>query len=250
MNILLANDDGYNAEGILTLYNVLNKDHNVYLCAPLTQKSAASHSVTLFKSMEIKEVEGGYAVDGTPVDCVKVALFGVYKDINFDLVISGINNGSNMGDDIFYSGTVAVAREGLINKIPGLACSMDRPSNLANLQAASRFINSMISKFSKDLLKEKFILNINFPSSDNFSGARITHLGNRLYNETIYMEENDGIKYASIVGDGVAFLHNEGSDLNCIDGGHISITPLKNEYFAPPIINQLDEIIIEMEKLL
>ncbi|MCP4176711.1 MAG: 5'/3'-nucleotidase SurE [bacterium] len=250
MNILLANDDGYDAEGILTLYNILKNEHNVYLCAPLTQKSASSHSITLFKPMEFKEVEGGYAVDGTPVDCVKVALFGVCKDINFDLVISGINNGSNMGDDIFYSGTVAVAREGLINKIPALACSMDRPVNSNNLMAASRFINEMIGKFSDDFLKEKFILNINFPSSDKFIGARITHLGNRLYNETIYVEENNGIKYASIVGDGVAFQNNEGSDLNCVDGGHISITPLKNEYFAPPIINQLDEIIIEMEELL
>ena len=125
MNILLTNDDGYNAEGLQTLLKKLidKTNYNIKVCAPLDQKSAVGHGVTLFKPMKYIEIENGYAVNGTPADCIKTAVWGFYKNIKFDLVVSGINKGINMGHDIFYSGTVAGAREGLINNISGIACS-------------------------------------------------------------------------------------------------------------------------------
>ncbi len=239
MKILLTNDDGYNSDGIQALYKVLSIDHDVFFAAPLTQKSSAGHAVSLFKPMKLKKITDGYAIDGTPADCVKVALFGLYKDIKFDLVVSGINNGANMGCDIFYSGTVAAAREGLLNDIPGIACSMQRLGEDKDYYAAANFINSLIAKLFGSILKEQIVLNINFPLGGVYDNVKVTHLGKRVYNDTIYFEEKGNDKFASIVGDCVSFLHCKGSDLNCVDEGGVSITPLSNEYFVPHVVDDL-----------
>ena len=247
MNILLTNDDGYNSEGIQALYKVLSKEHNVMFSAPLTEKSAAGHGVSLFKPMKYKDITDGYALDGTPADCVKVALFGLYKEVKFDLVVSGINNGSNMGDDIFYSGTVAAAREGLLNGIPGIACSIERKTGeKQNYTLAAEFICRLINKTSENILKQQIVLNVNFPLQGNYDKIKITHLGKRVYNDTIHFEEKNDEKYASIIGDHLSFLHCEGSDLNCVDEGNVSITPLSNEYFVPEIVDELKELVIDV----
>ena len=243
MNILLTNDDGYNSIGIEALHRVLSKDYNVFLAAPLTQKSAAGHSISLSKPMKLKEIIGGYAIDGTPADCIKVALYGLYKDMKFDLVVSGINDGPNMGCDIFYSGTVAGAREGLLNEIPGIACSMQKLAKYEDYNAAANYINRLISKLSESALTKQVILNINFPLGEVYDTVKITHLGKRVYNDTIYFEEQENGKYASIIGDCMSFLHCKGSDLNCVDEGGVSITPLSNEYFVPKIVNELDLLV-------
>jgi 5'-nucleotidase len=241
MKILLTNDDGYNSDGIQALYRVLSEDHDVFFAAPLTQKSSAGHAVSLFKPMKLKKITGGCAIDGTPADCIKVALFGLYKDIKFDLVVSGINNGANMGCDIFYSGTVAGAREGLLNGIPGIACSMQRMGGCKDYDTAAGFINRLISKLTGNILSKQVVLNINFPLGKVYDTVKVTHLGKRVYNDTIYFEERENVEYASIVGDCVSFLHCEGSDLNCVDEGGVSITPLSNEYFLPKLVDELAE---------
>ena len=243
MKILLTNDDGYDSEGIQALYRGLSEDHEVFFAAPLTQKSAAGHAISLFKPMELKKITGGYAVDGTPADCIKVAIFGLYKDVKFDLVVSGINNGANMGCDIFYSGTVAAAREGLLNGIPGIACSMQSLAEKEDYDMAAGFINCLIAKLSKNVLTKQVVLNVNFPLKGDYSSVKVTHLGKRVYNDTIYFEEKENVKYASIVGNNYSFLHCEGSDLNCVDGGAVSITPLCNEYFVPKIVDELTHLV-------
>ncbi len=243
MNILLTNDDGYDSDGIQALYRVLSKDHDVFFAAPLNQKSSVGHAVSLFKPMKLKEITSGYAIDGTPADCIKVAIFGLYKDVKFDLVVSGINNGANMGCDVFYSGTVAGAREGLLNEIPGIACSMQRLGKEEDYNAAAGFIDRLIAKLAKNVLTKQVVLNINFPLGEDFKTVKITHLGKRVYNDTIYFEEKENEKYASIVGDCVSFLHCEGSDLNCVDEGGVSITPLCNEYFVPKVVDDLMDLI-------
>ena len=248
MNILLTNDDGYDSVGIQALYEVLSKNHIVKLCAPLTQQSATGHSVNLFKALKLNEVPSGYALDGTPADCVKVALFGVYKKVDFDIVISGINKGINMGCDIFYSGTVAAAREGLINGIPGIACSIARQATKKNYIDAAIVLEKLIMDFKNKIFKKQAILNINFPIKDEYDLLKITHLGKRTYNETIYTEEKEDGKYVSIVGECDSFLHSEGSDLNCVDEGYISITPLSNEYFVPKLIDELVKITTEYNR--
>jgi 5'-nucleotidase len=243
MNILLTNDDGYNSTGIEALHRVLSKKHNIFFAAPLTQKSGAGHAISLSKPMKLKEIIGGYAIDGTPADCIKVALYGLYKDMKFDLVVSGINDGPNMGCDIFYSGTVAGAREGLLNEIPGIACSMQKLAKYEDYNAAANYINRLISKLSESALTKQVILNINFPLGEVYDTVKITHLGKRVYNDTIYFEEQENGKYASIIGDCMSFLHCKGSDLNCVDEGGVSITPLSNEYFVPKIVNELDLLV-------
>jgi 5'-nucleotidase len=230
MNILLTNDDGYSADGLQTLYTKLAKEHkfNLYICAPLGQKSAVGHGITLFKPMKYIKIENGYAVDGTPADCIKTAIFGFFKDVKFDLVISGINKGMNMGHDIFYSGTVAGAREALINNISGIACSRkwNWEEKYTSYEKSADFMLEMVRDLDEVLRKEKLFLNVNFPAEPEFKGVRVSHLGDRLYDDTIYYSEENGDDFVSIVGNGITFKENEGSDLDLIDRGYVSITPL------------------------
>ncbi len=129
MNILLTNDDGIDAEGINTLAELLSKHHNVVMVAPENQRSASSHSITIYEPIIVKQVKKSYNVEaysisGTPADCVKVALDKLVPD-NIDIVISGINKGLNIGNDILYSGTVSAAIEGSMYKVPSIAVSAE-----------------------------------------------------------------------------------------------------------------------------
>ena len=230
MNILLTNDDGYNAEGLQELFKKLSteSDYKIYISAPLGQKSAVGHGVTLFKPMKYIRIENGFAVDGTPADCIKTAIFGFFKNIKFDLVLSGINKGMNMGHDIFYSGTVAGAREALINNISGIACSRkwDWEEKYTSYESSANFMLELVKDIEKFINKEKIFLNVNFPSEPDFKGTRISHLGNRLYDDTIHFSKENDENFVTLVGNGVTFETSEGSDLDLIDQGFVSITPL------------------------
>ena len=178
--------------------------------------------------MKYIEIDNGYAVEGTPAACVKSALFGLFKDVKFDLVLSGINKGINMGQDIFYSGTVAGAREGIINNISGIACSRRwewEEENTSYNKSAETMVE-LISDFEQEILNNKILFNINFPSDDEYRGIKVTHLGKRSYDDNIYYSEDKDGKYVSIIGNGLQFTHDEGSDLNSLSEGYISITPL------------------------
>ncbi|HBM15728.1 MAG TPA: 5'/3'-nucleotidase SurE [Lentisphaeria bacterium] len=248
MNILLTNDDGYTSEGIHALYNILSKSHKVFVLAPLSQKSAVGHGITINRSMKLQKITHGFALEGTPADCVKVAVYGMFKDVKFDLVLSGINDGCNLGTDVFYSGTCAGAREGLINKIPGIAVSMCRPVDKEKLSAAADLTAKLVDKISDTLLKEKMILNINFPSKHFFKELRLTKLGLRFYNESIYVEDKDGISYASVLYPDQLFFNNmENSDLDCIESGAVSITPMTNDFFSPPDFDKLSSMIFNFK---
>ncbi len=230
MNILITNDDGYFAEGINSLKNELEKHFNVFMCAPLTEKSASSHSITLFKRMELKKIDDrNYAVNGTPADCIKVALLYLFKDIKFDFIISGINNGPNMGDDIFYSGTVAGAREGLLNNILSIAASVDGWNTKKDFSIASRFIKELVDKIKDKKFGEKILLNINFPNERKIKGVKIAHLGRRVYKDSIIFEKIDNKDYVTIGGEDPSFEFEENSDLQAVSEGYIAITPLINE---------------------
>lgn len=230
MNILITNDDGYFAEGINSLKNELEKYFNVFMCSPLTEKSASSHSITLFKRMELKKInDKNYAVNGTPADCIKVALLYLFKDIKFDFIISGINNGPNMGDDIFYSGTVAGAREGLLNNIFSIAVSVDGWNKKKDFSIASRFIKELVDKIKDKQFGEKILLNINFPNERKIKGVKIAHLGRRIYKDSIIFERVEDKDYVTIGGEDPSFEFEENSDLQAVSEGYIAITPLINE---------------------
>ncbi|MGC8764289.1 MAG: 5'/3'-nucleotidase SurE [Brevinematia bacterium] len=240
MNILITNDDGYYSPGILRLKEVISSSFNVFLCAPLSEKSASSHSITLFKRMELKKLdEQSYAVDGTPADCVKVALLYLFKDVRFDIVISGINYGPNMGDDIFYSGTVAGAREGLLNKIFSMAISVDGWEKDKCFDTPAFFVSELIKKFERSIFSEKILLNINFPKISEPLGVKITHLGRRVYRDSIIFENYAGKDYVTIGGDDPDFEPEDDSDLQVVSEGFISITPLTNEIYDLKIIKKL-----------
>jgi 5'-nucleotidase len=240
MNILLTNDDGYQAPGIQTLKTGLSESHNVYLCAPLRQMSATSHAITLFKPMQIVEAaENEFAIDGTPADCIKVALFHLYKNIRFDIVISGINDGANMGDDIFYSGTVAGAREGSMNKIFSIAASLDGWTGERNFTLPAAFVVELISKMDENILKENMVLNINFPNNNKPGGVKVTHLGERVYKDYITLSEKDGRNYVTIEGEDPGYQDWEGSDMNAVGENYISITPIANEVTDAGVRNKI-----------
>lgn len=250
LNILLTNDDGYQSEGLKTLYRILSKDHNVYVAAPASQKSAVGHGISLRKPMKVHHIEGGYAIEGTPADCVKVVVCGFFRDIKFDMVVSGINDGANLGSDIFYSGTVAGAREGVINNIPAIACSLDRPVSKEKFEASAEIIRQLVLSLNGIGITEKYILNVNFPSLTKFKEINFTHLGNRIYDEVICVEDKEGITYATvIVDDGITFISKEGSDIDCLHAGCVSITPMTNEYFIPPFVSKLSILAKKMDNI-
>ncbi len=139
--ILLTNDDGYSSDGINLLYKALSRSHDVMIVAPDREQSASSHSLTLERPLRVHKInDHTYATDGTPTDCVMLAVHMLYKKNPVDMIISGINHGANMGDDITYSGTVAAAIEGSILKIPSIAASMTSYEPGMRFTNAARFV--------------------------------------------------------------------------------------------------------------
>ena len=227
MRILLTNDDGIDAPGLNDLKKVLSKEHDVYVCAPMRQMSASGHSIHLFQAMELRRIsEQEAALDGTPADCVKVALIGLFWNRHFDLLISGINDGPNMGDDIFYSGTVAAAREGAFNGLLSLACSRDGKGSPDSFEKPAEWIRKFISDIPESLLQQSSVLNINFPHKSPWTGWRETFPGHRLYSDRIVYETVNGCEYARIEGDTPGYHSREGSDLDAVAAGYISVSIL------------------------
>jgi 5'-nucleotidase len=240
VNLLITNDDGYQSPGIRLLLEKLSVKHDVYLCAPKRQMSASGHAITLFKPMELIRVsEREYAVDGTPADCVKVALYHLYEKVKFDMIVSGVNDGPNMGDDIFYSGTVAAAREGSMNHIFAIAASLDGWKSGKDFVFPAEFIAELVDRISPDMLKENIVLNINFPNLPSVNGVKVTHLGERVYKDFIQVGEKDGLVTVTIAGDDPTFNDDQGSDMNAVSEGFISITPIANEVYEGKVLDRM-----------
>jgi len=226
--VLLSNDDGVTSRGLLTLRAALLARADVVVIAPETEQSASSHSLSLHRPLRLRSVEPGvFALDGTPADCVYVALHGGTRVIDRqpDLVVSGINRGMNLGQDAFYSGTIGAAREGALRGIPSLAVSAH-----ASLEVSS--IASMCSRIALDILGLPScglgapLINLNIPP--NFTGEiRSTRLGHRIYEEIVDVRVDPrGREYLWIGGPGVHHVRNPGTDTDAYDDGAASLTPL------------------------
>jgi 5'-nucleotidase len=229
MLALLTNDDGYAAEGLIRLSREVGKLCEVVVVAPLANQSGAGHSLTLQHPLRLNKVkENFYHVDGTPTDAVMVAMYGVLKNRKPDILISGINGGPNMGDDVTYSGTVAAAFEGAILGIPSIAVSCTEFEGADYLRAA-RFTRKLARKVLSEGLPDFSLLNVNIPNPKNgkYAGVKFTRLGKRVYHD-ILVENNDprGKKYYWIGGEPEWEDYNH-SDWSAISKGYISITPLK-----------------------
>ena len=227
--ILVSNDDGVQSEGIVALAEAMESIGTVYIVAPDRERSASSHSLTLTNPLRVEKLgPRTYSVDGTPTDCVNLGVNGILKGKKIAALVSGINKGANLGDDITYSGTVAAAMEGTILGIPSIALSVVTRSKF-RFDVASQFAVTAVQKVWENKMPDDILLNINVPNlpQEKISGVRITRMGKRLYGDII-VEKKDprGRKYYWIGGDYLSTEEAPGSDLEAIEDSYISITPL------------------------
>lgn len=239
MNILLTNDDGINHPGLTYLRKAVEKKHNVIVIAPEKERSAYSHKITIHAPIRIHKINNTtFSTDGTPADCIKFGIKGLLKD-KIDLVISGINQGPNMGIDVFYSGTVGAAREGLINNVPSIAFSLNSYDGNCNWEKTADEALKLIDKLYPTYFDAGVMYNINFPTSDDYKGERLTKLGSRVFKEII-VKRNDpmGKEYFWLGGELPSYAPQEGSDFTAVDEGFVSITPLSLDITHKEVLNK------------
>ncbi len=234
--ILLSNDDGVAAPNLAAVRAALRRSADVVVCAPELNQSATSHSLSLHRILRLREVEAGvFAVDGTPADCVYTALHSGTRILprRPDLVVSGMNHGLNLGVDVFYSGTVAAAREAAIRGLPAVAISADEGADRAAAAALGAAIAlATFAAYSSAPTKAAPLLSVNIPPGISWP-VRSTCLGSRLYTEEVeYRRDPRGREYLWIGGAGVRHDLVAGSDTEAHDEGAASITPLTLELTA------------------
>jgi 5'-nucleotidase len=237
MNILITNDDGITAPALYLLRQELSGLGKVHIVAPDRDQSAMSHSITLHRPMRIERPEPDvYAVDGTPTDCVVAGIHGLLAE-PVDLIVSGVNRGGNMGDDVFYSGTVAAAIEGAIQGLPAIALSLVT-SGRADFTYACGFARRLIEVVLAQRLPPKSLLNVNVPDrpAAEIQGVRVTRLGQRRYADRL-IERADprGRAYYWIGGDTPVWERRPESDFLAIEEGYVSVTPMHLDLTDEPL---------------
>ncbi len=242
MKVLLTNDDGIEADGLQALRRALVRVPGIELVviAPDGNRSAMARSITTRRPLWVEQVDfddgtHGFATDGTPVDCVRLANLGLVEGFEADLIVSGINHGANLGDDITYSGTVAAALEGVVLGLPAIAVSqqsaareMDfRLGDRFDFEEGARFVARVVEELEDTPLPEGTLLNVNCPAGDA-RGVQVTRLGKRIYRDELKLEEEDeeGRRRYWIYGHDHGFHDEPGTDLAAVAAGHISVTPL------------------------
>jgi len=240
--ILISNDDGINSEGLHKLHETLKKLGEVYVVAPDRDQSAVSHSLTLYRPLRLDKISDFvYSVDGTPTDCINLAINGILRDKKPDLVVSGINKGENLGDDITYSGTVSAAMEGTLLGVPSIAISLVGREDF-NFDLASYHAELMAKYVLENGLPKDALLNVNIPNipPEEIRGIAITKQGKRLYDAPI-VEKVDprGKKYYWIGGDELGFLSIDNSDIVAVKEGYVSVTPIGLDLTKYDLIDKL-----------
>ena len=225
--ILLTNDDGVFAEGLRALERELADVAELFVVAPDRERSGSSHSITLHHPLRAREVEPGrLAVDGTPTDCVNLALNHLLVEHEIRLVVSGINAGLNSGDDVTYSGTCGAVFEASLLRRPGIAFSQDTTAPF-DFERAARWARGLVEAVLDEEYDPTTLLNVNFPTgTGEFEGWSLTCLGRRLYHDVI-VEKKDprGKEYYWIAGT-PEWKGGERTDQAAIDAGRVSVTPL------------------------
>ncbi|HET7509559.1 MAG TPA: 5'/3'-nucleotidase SurE [Solirubrobacterales bacterium] len=239
MRILLTNDDGISAPGLQAARRAISEldDVVVDVIAPDSNRSATARSITTRQPLSVEEVEFedgrvGYATDGTPVDCVRFAELGLVGG-RPDLIVSGINHGANLGDDITYSGTVAAALEGIVLGIPAVAFSQQSSagglgyvSGRFDFAVAAAFAAQLVSQLRGESMPEETLINVNCPACEP-TGIEVTKLGKRIYNDKLKLVREDGDRrHYEIYGWEPGYEEIEGTDLNAVAQGRISVTPI------------------------
>ncbi len=260
--VLVSNDDGYASVGLRALRDALLSWADVVVVAPETEQSATSHSLSLHRPLRTRRVdEGVFAIDGTPADCVYVALHAETRFLPRwpDLVCSGINRGLNLGQDAFYSGTIAAAREGALRGIPAIASSAHVKADQASTaELTSRLAQALYNVTAGSLgagvrpgpsvVRNSPLLNVNVPREWNGNVKR-TRLGARIYEETIdFRTDPRGREYLWLGGPGVRHERDPGSDTDAYDDGFASVTPLVLDLTSPGELKIADDMIHALAK--
>jgi 5'-nucleotidase len=242
MQVLLTNDDGIEAEGLQAMRRALLQVPGIELLvvAPDGNRSAFARMITTRRPLWVQQVpfdDGthGFATDGTPVDCVRLAKLGLIEGFDADIVVAGINHGSNLGDDITYSGTVAAALEALVLGIPGIAVSQQSNAREMDFRLGSRFgferaadfVARVVAQLDEVPLPQGTLLNINVPAGEP-QGVQVTRLGKRIYRDELKLdaEDEDGGRRYWIYGADPGFHDEPGTDLAAVHAGHIAVTPV------------------------
>ena len=249
MHILVTNDDGVTAPGLIVLAQELRKSHKVTILAPDRNWSASGHVKTMHRPLRVKEVllEDGTLVlasDGAPSDCVALAMLGLVPE-EIDLVVSGINPNANIGHDVTYSGTVTAAMEAAIWGVPGMAVSLDSPDNhLGDIEygTAARVACMVVEKVIENQVPSNIVLNVNVPNlaDDSIKGYLITRQGLRVYRDRLDRRlDPRGREYYWIGGDTPTGVPEEGTDFSTLEDGYVSITPLQLDLTACEMLETL-----------
>jgi 5'-nucleotidase len=241
VKVLLTNDDGIHAEGLQALRRALLEVPGVELAviAPDSNRSAVGRGITTRRPLWVEEVDFrdgtvGFATDGTPVDCVRFAKLGLIDGFKADLIVSGINHGSNLGDDITYSGTVAAALEGIVLGLPAVAVSQQSRAGEMDFRlgrdfdfaAAARFTARLVEEIEEVPLPAGTLLNVNVPGCDP-EGVELTRLGKRIYHDRLRLQESEGgRRLFHIYGGAPSFEDEAGTDLATVAAGSIAVTPI------------------------
>ncbi|MBL7161056.1 MAG: 5'/3'-nucleotidase SurE [Anaerolineales bacterium] len=236
-HILVTNDDGVTAPGLLALALEMQQLGEVTILAPDRNWSASGHVKTMHRPLRVKEVqlEGGMtalASDGAPSDCVALAQLGLVEK-KIDVVVSGINPNANIGHDVTYSGTVTAAMEAVIGGIPGVAVSLDSPDNhlgVLDYGPAARFARKIVKTLLRQGFPEKTVININVPylPEDEIVGCQVTRQGLRVYRDQLDRREDPrGKPYYWIGGEAPTGVRKDGTDFGALKAGYVSITPLQ-----------------------
>jgi len=230
VSILVSNDDGISATGLQILSAELALLDEVWIVAPDRDQSGVSHSVTLQRPLRIDEIAPRtFAIDGTPTDCVNLAINGILP-VRPRMVVSGINHGANLGDDVTYSGTVSAAMEATLLGVPAIAVSqVFRAGAKPDFTFAAKFARALVSSLLEHPLPADTLLNVNVPNrpAAEIQGYALTRQGKRRYGDAV-VEKVDprGRKYYWIAGDALDFVDAEGTDFDAVQTGRVSITPL------------------------
>jgi 5'-nucleotidase len=242
MRVLLTNDDGIEADGLDAVRRALLATDGVDLAvvAPDGNRSAMARMITTRRPLWVQKVPfddgtSGFATDGTPVDCVRLAKLGLIEGFEPDVVVAGINHGSNLGDDITYSGTVAAALEAIVLGIPGIAVSQQSDAREMDFRLGSRFSFERAAEFAARVVGELdqvplpagTLLNINVPAGEPH-GVEVTRLGKRIYRDELklHAEDEDGGRRYWIYGADPGFHDEPGTDLAAVHAGRIAVTPV------------------------
>jgi 5'-nucleotidase len=251
MNILLTNDDGISSRGLYQAKCALEQFGRVSVVAPDSNRSGAARSITIHRALTVAEVplrdgSPGFATDGTPVDCVRFADLGLVGE-RPDLIVSGINYGYNLGDDVTYSGTVAAAFEGILLGIPGIAISQGAPTSSGSdfrrheaydFAPSAAFLEVLVGQAVEHGIPPGVVLNVNVPALP--SGAVVTRLGKRIYTDRLELEaDEEGHRRYRIYGDDPSYHDEPGTDFRAIAEGMATVTPIHLDLTSAPAMEAI-----------